>query len=270
VPARTPRTLRPSSAEGDRALVQRAIAFERECLAIAAGQRREHPLGLWTRNLAHPQMWTMNQLHVIGRHPTLTAPALMAELDAELADARHRRAVLDDDATGRRLAEDFRSAGWLVSPLLVMLLDREPPEPPPGVACEVGEDAMLALDEQIVADDPELPELDRPVVLAGHVHMRKAVPRTRLFVGARDGTPASQATLFTDGRTGQPETVGTLSRHEGHGLASAVVSLAAREALAAGCDLVFILCRADTGPVPLYAGLGFRAAGRYWAFTRPA
>ncbi len=67
-----------------------------------------------------------------------------------------------------------------------------------------------------------------------------------------------------------PELVNTLAEHRGHGLAAATVSLAAREALAAGCDMVFIVCAAADGPVALYARLGFRAAGRFWSFTRPA
>jgi GNAT superfamily N-acetyltransferase len=115
-----------------------------------------------------------------------------------------------------------------------------------------------------------MPEHDRPVVVAGHAHIRTALEGTRRFLGSHDGTDASQTTLYTDGRTGQPESVGTLLAHQGHGLASATVGFAAREALGAGCDLVFIVSLADTGPVALYAGVGFRAAGRFWTFTRPA
>lgn len=255
--------------EDDRALVARAITFERDCLALAADRREEHPLGLWIRSSAHPQLWTLNQLHVLGRHPELTAAALMAELDAGLADAAHRHVSVADDATGRRLADDFRAAGWRVGPALVMLLDREPPEPAPGVAREVDEAAMRALEAQTVREDAGIPADSEPMVLAGHAHVRATVPGTRMFVGAHDGVDACHATLFTDGRTGQPESVVTLSEHEGHGLAAATVSVATRAAQSAGCDLVFIICHGDTGPVALYSRLGFRAAGRYWTFTRP-
>lgn len=47
-----------------------------------------------------------------------------------------------------------------------------------------------------------------------------------------------------------------------------MVALASREALAAGCDLVFVVCSLATGPVALYSGLGFRVAGRFWTFNR--
>jgi GNAT superfamily N-acetyltransferase len=263
----TPRTARTSSP--DRALVERAIAFEREYGRHATGRVEQHPLGEWHRSDEHPQMWILNQLHVVGPQPDLTADALTAELDRGLADARHRRAVVADDETGRRLAEDFaRRDGWVGTALMVMLLDAEPPATE-GIAREVDEPTLRALEEQITAENPDVPERDRPVVLAGHAHLRNTVAGTRRFVGARDGTDACMTTLYCDGHTGQPEDVGTLSAHRGHGLAAATVGLATREAVAAGCDLVFILCDAASGPFGLYAGLGYRATGRFWTFTRP-
>lgn len=248
--------------------MSRAIEFERENLALAAGDRTEHPLGLWMRNPAHPHMWAMNQLYVEGRRPGLTPADLAAELDRGLADARHRRAVVTDDATGIALADGMRAAGYRATPLMVMLLDAEPPAPPRGMAHEIDEAAMRALEQRLVLDSTQIPEHDRPVVLEGHAHIRATVPGTRAFAGVRDGRDVCQTTLFAHDGVGQPEDVETATAHRGHGIAAATVSLAAREALAAGCDLVFILCSAESGPFALYAGLGFRAAGRFWTFNR--
>ncbi|MCW2989872.1 MAG: family N-acetyltransferase [Solirubrobacterales bacterium] len=215
-------------------------------------------------------MWSMNQLYVEGRRPELTAAALTAELDRGLADARHRRAVVTDDATGRRLAADMRKAGYGVGVVGVLLLDREPPEPAPGLVREIDEPAMRALETRLVAENPDIPALDRTVVVDGHAHMRSAVPGTRTFAGLRDGEDVCQTTLYARDGVGQPEDVETLTAHRGRGIAAATVSHATREALASGCDLVFILCHLDEGPVALYAGLGYRAAGRFWTFTRQA
>ena len=212
----------------------------------------------------------MNQLYVEGRHPDLTADALVTELDEGLADARHRRAVITDDATGRAVAEGMRAANYGVGPLAVMLLDREPPQPPPGAAHEIDERAMRALETRIVESDPQAPDHDRRVVIEGHAHMRATIPGTRCFAGVDEGVDVCRTFLYTDGATGQPEDVETLAAHRGKGIAAATVSLAAREALDAGCDLVFIVCDAATGPVALYADLGFRAAGRFWTFNRQA
>lgn len=239
-------------------------------MLAASDHREEAPLGVWARCSTHPKMWMLNQLHVVGPQPDLTAEAFLAELDRGLADVGHRRAQVSDDVTGRRLAEDVRKLeGYNVMPLLVMLLDREPPEPPPGFAREVDAATMRALDEQIVAADAGIPAHDKPVVVEGHEHLRDQIPGTRSFVGSRDGVDACAVTLYCDGRTGQPEDVNTLAEHRGHGLAAATVSLAARAATASGADLVFIVCDAAEGPFPLYASLGFRAAGRYWSFTKP-
>lgn len=251
--------------------MQRAITFERDCLALAAGRVSDHPLGRWMRSDAHPDMWAMNQLYVEGRHADLNADALAAELDRGLAGARrHRRAVITDDATGRSVAEGMRAAGYEVGPLAVMLLDREPPVSPPGAAHEIDEETARALQTRIAAADPDLPERDRPVVVGGHAHMRAAIPGSRSFAGVDGDVDVCSTTLYTDGATAQPEDVETLPGHRGKGLAAATVSLAAREGLASGCDLVFLVCNAATGPVGLYARLGFRAAGRFWTFNRPA
>lgn len=248
--------------------MERAIAFERDNLALAAGHSEPHALGRWLRSSAHPQMWAMNQLYVEGPQPGLTAAALIGELDRGLADARHRRAIVSDDETGRALADAMRHAGYRVAPLGVMLLDREPPAPPPALAREIDEREMAALEELVVLASTEIPERDRPVVLEGHAHMRAAIPGTRTFAGLAAGEPVCQTTLFCDRRTGQPEDVETLAAYRGRGIASATVALAAREAIAAGCDLVFILCNLADGPLALYSGLGFRAAGRFWTFNR--
>src|SRR6476646_3343726 len=103
------------------------MAFERDNLLLAAGHREDHRLGLWMRCAAHPQLWSLNQLSVERPHPGLLPAHVIAELDRGLADARHRRAIVTDDATGRSIADGMRRAGYSATPLMVMLLDGEPP-----------------------------------------------------------------------------------------------------------------------------------------------
>ena len=217
-------------------------------------------------------MWVLNELRVTGPRPDLTGEELRAELDRELGDGGgHRRAVVEDEKAGRRVYEDFKCReGWRAGPVAIMaLLGDPPPEPPPGIAREVGEEEFRVVDAALTAADDAIPAEDRDVVVAGTAQLRAATG-ARMFVGARNGVDASRTTLFTDGHTGQPEIVDTLAEHRGHGLAAATVALATRSAVDAGCDFVFILCDAISGPVPLYASLGFVVIGRYWVFTRPA
>lgn len=163
-------------------------------------------------------MWSLNQLYVEGRRPELTAAALLAELDRGLADVRHRRAVKMDDLTGQALADGMRAAGYDAVPLMVMVLDREPPEPPPGTAREIGEQEMLPLERRLV-ERGEIPEHDREVVVAGHAHVRATAPDPRTFAGVSDGVDACMTTLFCRDGVGQPEDVETDPAHRGRGLA---------------------------------------------------
>lgn len=203
-----------------------------------------------------------------GPQPALTAGALVAELDRGLADARHRRAIVTDDATGRGLAEGMAAAGYAAVALAVMLLDRDPPAPQPGVAREVGEAEMRAIEARLVAANDSIPDIDREVVIAGHAHLRGAVPGTRMFTaGDRDD---AMLTLYARDGIAQPEDIEVDRAARGRGLASAMIALACAEARAAGAEDVFVLCHAHDGPFPLYAELGFRAAGRFWSFTRSA
>lgn len=270
MPVRTPaRTARRPTTSDRRALTQRAIDFEIDCTVAACDHSEEVPLGLWIRSASHPKMWMLNQLHVRGPQPDLTADDLVAELDRGLADVGHRRAQVGDDATGRRLADDVaKLEGWTAAPVLVMVLEREPPEPPPGVTREIDHEAMMALEALLVDEYDDVPQDEKPVVVAGRAHLTAVIDGTRYFTATADGTDVSTVYLYTDGRTGQLEDVGTLEAHRGQGLASATVNVAARAAIDAGCDMTFLVCHAGTGPVALYADLGFRTVGRYWAFTR--
>src|SRR4051795_725311 len=104
-----------------RALSERAIVFERRCMQRAADRVVETDLGEWHRSDAHPRMWVLNELHVIGPQPQLTAERLRAELDRELPQGGHRRAVVEDDLTGQRLVGEFAEVGgWRIGAMLVM------------------------------------------------------------------------------------------------------------------------------------------------------
>src|SRR3954470_13701456 len=107
-----PETTATTSSGGSRALVKRAIRFERETSSLVADRVEEHPRGRWIRCSAHPKLWSLNQLYVEGPHPNLAAEQLTAELDRGLADAGHRRVIVEHDATGRALSEPMRSAGY--------------------------------------------------------------------------------------------------------------------------------------------------------------
>lgn len=227
-------------------------------------------MGLALHSDAFAYMWVLNQLYVIGERPALEAAALVAELDRLHGHRTHRRVVVEDDATGARLAEGMRAAGFTVERMAMMPLEEPVAAPvPEGFAIEeVGEERFRAA-ERAGAVDAETRFGEPDELVAGWAQLRSR-PGTRRFVGVRDGVDACTVTLYSDGAVGQPESVTTLSSYRGQGLAGAVVSHAAQEALSAGDDLVWIICEAEGGPLPLYERLGFRARAQFWVFTRPA
>jgi GNAT superfamily N-acetyltransferase len=221
------------------------------------------------RDDALPQMWILNQVYVLGAQPELDAAALDAELDRHLGDLPHRRATVEDDATGRRLVEGMQERGYRAERLGVMLLGDPPPAPAPGIAREEADDDRFRAVELTLAMESREQPLDlAEKLVAGRARLRAARPGTRTFLGSRDGVDACTVTLYADGRIAQIEDVGTLLPHRGRGLASATLSLAVHEALSTGHDLVFLYVDADEGPVPLYERLGFRTAAQLWTFTR--
>ena len=91
----------------------------------------------------------------------------------------------------------------------------------------------------------------------------------RFFAIRRYNRLVSGCELYSDGRTAQVEEVGTLERHRGRGLATAIVVAASKEALREGCDLVFLVADDADWPKVMYRRIGFRPLGRTYQFHLP-
>jgi GNAT superfamily N-acetyltransferase len=211
----------------------------------------------------------LNALHVTAPlGPDVDAAAVAAELDRRYEGLGHRRVVIDDDATGRRLADGLGDLGFACAPELVMTLsaprDRESP---PGMAREVTPDELRAVERAFMQAEGRTDDLIEEL-LAMRGELWQARPGTRWFVAEAGGRAGASATLYSDGVVAQVEDVGTLPDLRGGGLGRAVVSAAVDAAVAAGHELVFLTADADDWPQRLYAKLGFREAGRGWACLR--
>lgn len=91
-------------------------------------------------------MWALNQLWVVGPQPGLEGRTLRSELDRLHAGCAHRRAVVTDDATGARLADELAAAGYRGERIATMPHEGAAPQPPAGVAREIGWEAWRALE----------------------------------------------------------------------------------------------------------------------------
>jgi GNAT superfamily N-acetyltransferase len=211
-------------------------------------------------------VWVLNQLTVDA--PT-DAGGLIGALDELYSHLPHRRAFVEQDEIGERLAPTMRDAGWLVERDVFMVLRRERDrDPQPGLAREVDEATIRAVEAQTIGEEP----YGEPAVLEQLLASRAAFGRAgsaRYFVAASEGVDGCHTTLYSDGVVAQVEDVGTLKAMRGRGLARAACSAALDAAIAAGHDLVFVVADDEDWPKDLYAKLGFDPVGRPWAFTRP-
>jgi GNAT superfamily N-acetyltransferase len=198
------------------------------------------------------------------------ATGLVAAVDELYGHLAHRRALVERPDVGARLAPAMRAVGWLAEHDVYSVLRRQRDRPAaPGLAREVDEPTMRAVEAQTIAQQPTSTEAAvGGQLLASRTAFGRA-GRARYFVGAADGVDASHATLYSDGVIAQVEDVATLEEFRGRGLARAVCSAAIDAALETGHELVFIIADDDDWPKELYAKLGFDPVGKPWSFTRP-
>jgi ribosomal protein S18 acetylase RimI-like enzyme len=249
--------------------LRRAQGFAREITAGACERPEPHAWGLALHDTWRPRAWVLNTLHVTRPlEADVDAGALASEVDRLYAGLGHRRVVVDDDATGRRLAGGLRERGYACSAELVMALsaprDREPAG---GVAAECTSGELGTVERAFMRAEGRAEDLiDELLAMRGALW--DARPGTRWFLARADGRAGASATLYSDGTVAQVEDVGTLPALRGRGLGRAVVSAAVDAAVAAGHELVFLVADADDWPRGLYAKLGFREIGRGWACLR--
>jgi ribosomal protein S18 acetylase RimI-like enzyme len=245
---------------------ERAISFDRayaERLVDEVVPTR-HGRGLFTPSL--PLVRYLNHFLVdLGARPSFDE--LLEETDALHAAARvrHRKIAIDDDL-GAELCPVFLERGWRHEELRVMTHVGRAPAP--GVETAQVEEVDPSELEPLWIDgmrtEIESEEEIRQLVAAQH--RRRQAIEVRYFAARAEDVIASYCELFSDGRTGQIESVMTLEQFRNRGLAKAVVSKALAESLARH-DFTFIVADANDWPKALYRKLGFEAVGSIWDFV---
>jgi GNAT superfamily N-acetyltransferase len=264
VPGTTAATTTADAA--DTADLAAALGFDRALHRRACERHVPHPLGEAFFHHGLPRAWVLNQLAVDAE---VDADQLEAALEQLYAGFGHRRAYVERDDTGARVAPALRERGWLVSREVVMVRRRERDRPAAaGVAREVEAETLHAVEAATTAEEPYGTPDVLPQIIERHRLVARAAGRSRYFVASADGVDAAHATLYSDGTIAQIELVGTLTAFRGRGLARAVVSAALDAAVEGDHALVFMLADDDDWPKELYARLGFDPVGHAWTVTR--
>ena len=255
------------------ARLKRAVDFVRGI--EDRGAKRRVPFK-WGTALFHddfPHVHDLNFLRVDGAPDDAIPETLAAEADRVLGEAgfKHRKVVLDDEALGRRLVPGFKELGWEVGYLLYMAALREPDRPlTPGIAKEVPLEDHLQVRDQSLRQDPEIAQDEEVIAqLRDCFRVWSDASDMRQFAAFVDGEPVSSCELYSDGTTGQIESVLTLEEHRNRGLGVAVVLLALQEAKKAGHDMVFLIAEDDDWPKEMYTKLGFDPIGLTHEFKIP-
>jgi RimJ/RimL family protein N-acetyltransferase/predicted GNAT family N-acyltransferase len=251
----------------ERRELERIVAFQR-----SIDERRARRAVPFAHGHAYfdddlPKVWYLNQLSVEpGARPSVDE--LVAAADKLQAHLEHRKATVYDEALGAQLAPGFLAIGWVAHRLVVM--------PHRGGGRAVDTSRVAEIDGETLAPtwadgirgEPLAPdEEDVRQLVAAQLDRRKAVD-VRYFAVLENGRPVSYCELFSDGRTGQIESVLTLEEHRGKGYAGAVVAKALAESQRMGHDLTFLLADEDDWPKELYRKLGFEVAGRIFEFVK--
>jgi GNAT superfamily N-acetyltransferase len=248
--------------------VARIKAFELESVALVADEFTLIPEGWVAKAPSLPMVWSLNH---VGVTRALPYPEVMGLVDHHMNGLPYRQVVVDDEAAGARLEDDFRAAGWRVERNVLMALRRQPdPDVDVRGVAEAGEEEALELMAEWTANDEELragSDAHRQVLEATRLTWRARHGR-RLGVVAADGALAGITILFSDGTVAQVEDVYVVPGERGRGIGRALVTRAAQLAVELGHELVFIAGDDQDWPQHLYARVGFEAVTRTWVFHR--
>ena len=218
-----------------------------------------------------PRVWSLNYLLAERELEAATAEALAAEADELLGAAglQHRKVEVWDEASGARLAEEFRTLGWHVERDVVMV-DRGPADRDVDTSAVEEVDAEALTPAWIGGMRPDFKQNDDVIgQLVEYKRLLAARARARFFAARANGAFASFCDLYSDGaRAAQIEAVVTLEPFRGRGLAQAVVMSAKAASEAGGHDLTFLLADDADWPKHLYEKLGFVAVGAVYDFSR--
>jgi ribosomal protein S18 acetylase RimI-like enzyme len=226
----------------------------------------EHGRALLTPSL--PRVFYLNHFSVdLGVQAS--AAELVAELEPIFAEAglTHRKVSVDDDL-GAALAPELRRLGWKVEELLVMPHAGSAPRVDTSEVEEVDPSELEPAWAEGIRSSPEISGEEEVRQLVAAQHRRRLAVDVRYFAARIEGELAGYCELFSGGRTGQIESVMTLERFRGQGVAKAVVSKALAESREKH-DFTFLLADAGDWPKELYRKLGFEAMGSVWNFLRP-
>jgi len=247
--------------------LERALAFERQTVALLADEVAPIDEGWLIRTPSLPQVWSLNEVRVT--RPIRFGDAL-ALVEAHMGELPYRQLVVEHPDAGRRLEAEFRAEGWQVDRQVSMALHGNPDrQVDTSTVIEPGEHETLELMQRWMGDAHQeaTPEGLRQVLEYTRLTWRARCMR-RLGMVGESGALAAMTMLYSDGTIAQVEDVYTVPEERGRGFARSLVTRAISLAREHGHELTFIVADDEGWPKHLYGRLGFQPVGRTWLFHR--
>ena len=254
----------------------RILASE-DRLAEASAEVLVLPEGRVIRQGACPHVFDANLI----RHPRLSLDGLDQALEALSAPlraigARHVQIACDEQPLDDAVAQALRRRGYQGERLLAMALPGAPARRADGavkilaVEGEAPEPWYPQVMERMSRDEPWYsPRVSREIITS--LTSKADAGVLALHVAALDRRPVGAAGLAMDAERGIAAitTVGTVPEARHRGVAQALVVTLAERAQAAGCDLVYLVARAEDTPKEMYRKLGFEVVHGFDVWLRP-
>ncbi len=187
-------------------------------------------------------------------------------LDALQDGLDHRRAYVQDDATGQRLWDELQPHGWGGGAEVVMVLPASQAVAA-SRAVRASADRLRAIERRTNAE-LGLSAAVGTQLLTVRARALRRVGGSGFVARSARGADVAHATVYGTGAIVQIDDVATLVGHRGQGHAKAVVAACVADARARGAEVIFLTADADDWPQHLYAGMGFVPVARTWVLQR--
>ena len=255
---------------------ERVIANE-DRLAEAASEIFLLSSGRVIRQPAFPHVFDANVI----RHPHLEGDDLDGALHRlgsplRAIGARHLQINCDATPLPDGIQAGLKARGFHCDRLLAMALPGKPARrPSPHVEVrrvpdEAPFEQYAEIMERLSQDEPWYsPAVSREII--GSLAAKATASELSLYVARMDGRPVGALAFSADEATGVGTimTVGTIPEARNRGVAQTMVVTLATQARQAGCDLIYLIARADDTPKELYRKLGFAVAFSFEVWLRP-
>ncbi|HUB77108.1 MAG TPA: GNAT family N-acetyltransferase [Solirubrobacteraceae bacterium] len=217
----------------------------------------------------HRLLWDANHVRV-ERSTDLDPNLLIDAAEQHLGGERFRMITALHEESAEQLHDPLAARGYGTKHRRLMVLDAPPPEPDPRVDVQwVNHGEIERSRYATLTEHPEQPpEVARQLI--SRDLLVSTVVRERAFAVFDGGELVARCQLLGDAPLVQLEHVFTRAAHRRRGYARALVSHAARAAVAGGTAELFLLADADGWIGDFCASLGFADAGLMPRFLRLA